>query len=56
MSLFPWTYDTLTGKREVVSFSRTDDLPAEANIDKQTYIEWAIRSSLSIPIKHHGIR
>jgi DNA-binding NtrC family response regulator len=51
MSLFPWTYDTLTGKRDVVSFAGTDDLPAEANIDKQTYIEWSIRSSLSVPIK-----
>jgi transcriptional regulator with GAF, ATPase, and Fis domain len=51
ISLFPWTYDKLTGKREVVSFISTDDLPAEADIDKQTYIEWSIRSTLSIPIK-----
>ncbi|HEX7504330.1 MAG TPA: sigma 54-interacting transcriptional regulator, partial [Syntrophales bacterium] len=51
ISLFPWTFDKLTGKRDVVSFARTDDLPAEAEIDKKTYIEWSIRSSLSVPIK-----
>ncbi len=51
ISLFPWTYDKLIRKRQVVSFATTDDLSAEANIDKQTYIEWSIRSNLSIPIK-----
>ena len=50
ISLYPWTYDKLIRKREVVSFATTDDLPAEADIDKQTYVEWSIRSSLSIPI------
>jgi hypothetical protein len=27
-----------------------DDLPPEANVDKQTYAEWGIRSVLDIPI------
>ena len=34
----------------MVSFSRLDDLPPEANVDKQTYAEWGIRSALDIPI------
>jgi transcriptional regulator with GAF, ATPase, and Fis domain len=37
-------------KHEVVSFSRLDDLPPEAKVDKQTYAEWGIRSALDIPI------
>jgi len=50
VSLHPWAYDKLIRKGEVVSFSRLDDLPAEANIDRQTWIEWGIRSNLIIPI------
>ena len=49
-SLFPYTYDKLVHKRQVHSFSRLDDLPVEANVDRQTSIEWGIRSSLYIPI------
>ena len=49
-SLTPWTYEKLTEKREVLSFSRLDDLPGEASVDRQTYMEWGIRSNLNIPI------
>jgi formate hydrogenlyase transcriptional activator len=49
-SLYPWAYRKLVEKHEVVSFSRLDDLPAEANVDKQTYAKWGIRSVLDIPI------
>ena len=49
-SLHPWASEKLVEKHEVVSFSRLDDLPAEANVDKQTYAEWGIRSALDIPI------
>ncbi len=49
-SFHPWGYEKLAEKHEVVSFSRLDDLPAEANVDKQTYAEWGIRSALDIPI------
>jgi transcriptional regulator with GAF, ATPase, and Fis domain len=34
----------------VVAFSRIDDLPPEANVDKQAYAEWGVRSALDIPI------
>ncbi len=49
-SLNPWAYEKLTEKREVLSFSRLDDLPAEASVDRQTWIEWGIRSNLIIPV------
>ena len=49
-SLFPWAYEKLAEKNEVVSISRLDDLPAEAAVDRQTCIEWGIRSYLDIPI------
>ena len=42
-SLYPWTYEKLAENNEVLSISRLDDLPAEANIDRQTCIEWGIR-------------
>ena len=49
-SIFPFAYDRLIRKREVHSFSRLDDLPPEADVDRQTSIEWGIRSCLYIPI------
>lgn len=50
VELYPWVYDTLVRRRQVFSFSTLDDLPAEANIDRQTYREWGIRSNLVIPL------
>ena len=49
-SLYPWAYEKLAEKHEVVSVSRLDDLPPEANADRQTCIERGIRSYLNIPI------
>jgi formate hydrogenlyase transcriptional activator len=49
-SLFPWVFENLISKREVLSFSTLDDLPADAAIDRQAYIEWGIRSGLNVPI------
>jgi PAS domain S-box-containing protein len=49
-ALFPWTYENLAEKNEVLSISRLDDLPAEANMDRQTCIEWGIQSFVDIPI------
>ena len=53
-SFHPWVYEKLAEKHEVVSFSRLDDLPAEANVDKQKYAEWGVRSALDIPIITDG--
>jgi transcriptional regulator with GAF, ATPase, and Fis domain len=49
-SLYPWAFEKLVERHEVVCFSRLDDLPAEADVDKQTYAKWGIRSALDIPI------
>ena len=50
ISINPWAYEKLIRKREVVAFSRLDDLPPEADVDKQTWAEWGIRSNVNIPI------
>lgn len=51
VSLHPWAYEKLIQKREVLSFSKIDDLPAEADVDKENWIVWGIRSNLNIPIR-----
>ena len=50
ISIHPWAYEKLILKREVVAYSRLDDLPPEANVDKKTWTEWGIRSNVNIPI------
>jgi formate hydrogenlyase transcriptional activator len=49
-SIHPWAYEKLVIKHEVVFFSKLEDLPPEAKVDKQTYAHWGIRSNLVIPI------
>ena len=49
-SIHPWAYEKLVEKHEVLSFSRLDDLPPEAIVDKQKYAEWGLQSALDIPI------
>ena len=49
-SIHPWAYDRLTKQGKVISFSKLDDLPDEAHVDKQTWIDWGTRSDLIIPI------
>jgi len=49
-SLYPWAYEKLLEKHEVMSISRLDDLPAEASADRQSCIKWGIRSYVNIPI------
>ncbi len=50
ISINPWAYEKLILKREVVAYSRLDDLPPEASVDKQTWKEWGIKSNVNIPI------
>jgi len=50
LSKNPWAYEKMIMKREVVAFSRLDDLPPEAKEDKKTWGEWGIRSNVNIPI------
>ena len=49
-SINPWAYEKLVTKREVLSYSNADNLPAEAAVDKETWAEWGIISNLNIPI------
>lgn len=49
-SLYPWVYKELAEKKEALSISSIDDLPSEANVDRQTCIEWGIQSFVNIPI------
>ena len=50
ISIYPWAYDRMIRKHEVVAYSRLDDLPPEAGVDKQTWTEWGILSNVNIPI------
>ena len=50
LNLFPWVYEKIIKQHEVVSFTRRDELPSEAAVDKQTYEGLEIRSALNIPI------
>jgi formate hydrogenlyase transcriptional activator len=50
VSLVPWAYKKLAEQREVFSFARLEELPAEAATDKQTFENFEVRSGLYIPI------
>jgi formate hydrogenlyase transcriptional activator len=49
VSLFPWISKKLQ-QGEVLSFARLEELPAEADVDKQALEKFGIRSGLYIPI------
>jgi len=50
VQLFPWVYDQIVERHQVVAFATRDELPSEAAVDRQTYEGFEIRSSLEIPI------
>jgi formate hydrogenlyase transcriptional activator len=50
VSLVPWAYKKLAEQREAFSFTRLEELPAEAATDKQTFENFEVRSGLYIPI------
>ncbi len=50
VSLFPFFYNQLAVERRIVSFSRIEDLPEEAAVDKPTLEAWKVRSGLYIPV------
>jgi formate hydrogenlyase transcriptional activator len=49
-ALFPWVYEKIIRRHEVVCFAARDELPDEAAVDRQTYERLEILSSLNIPI------
>ena len=51
---FPWAFEQLVEKRQIVAFSSTDDLPPEAQVDRQSWMAQGTRSTLLIPIYTGG--
>lgn len=49
-SLFPWMFDRIVERREMVSVRAVEELPKEADTDKESLRKWGIRSALNIPI------
>jgi PAS domain S-box-containing protein len=49
-SINPWAFDRLTREGKVVSYSKIDDMPDAAHVDKQTWRDWGIRSNLTLPV------
>jgi len=50
---FPWSADTLR-RGTAVRFSRIDELPAEAAIDRASYARSGTRSKVSLPLRAGG--
>ena len=50
---FPWAAERLR-RGEVVRFSRTDELPEEATIDRASYERVGTRSKVSLPLRAGG--
>jgi transcriptional regulator with GAF, ATPase, and Fis domain len=48
--LFPWSYQEMVVLGKVRIMARVDDLPPEAEVDRQTYLEMGTRSALGIPV------
>jgi PAS domain S-box-containing protein len=54
VSLFPWIFKQVVEKNTVVAYSTIEELPPQADIDKQTYRDWGILSNINIPIALHA--
>jgi transcriptional regulator with GAF, ATPase, and Fis domain len=50
VSLYPWTVKKLAEDHEVFSFAKLEDMPEEANIDRESFGKHGIRSGSWIPI------
>ncbi len=49
-ALFPWAYEQLVGQGKPVRTVELQDLPPEAEQDRQSWTEMGVRSSLDIPL------
>jgi len=47
----PWAFEMLFEKKQTLAFSSMDELPPEAQVDRQAWIERGTRSTLLIPIQ-----
>jgi signal transduction histidine kinase len=50
---FPWTAETLK-RGEIVRFSRIDELPPAASVDRESYRQVGTRSHVSLPLRASG--
>ena len=48
--LFPWSYERLFMHGEVIIFPSLEDLPPEAEKDRETFMAMGVKSSLTIPL------
>jgi len=48
--LFPWSYETLFIRGEVVNIHTLEELPPEAEKDRETFTAMGVQSSLCIPL------
>ncbi len=53
-ALFPWSYRQLVGQGESVVVPRIDQLPPEADVDRQTWAAMGTHSSLTVPLEVAG--
>jgi len=53
--VFPWSRHTLLVERAPVRISRIDDLPPEADTERDIWIQMPIRSALTLPIETGGV-
>ncbi len=51
---FPWSYNRLLVERAPVRIARIDDLPPEADIEREAWRQLPIRAALSLPIESGG--
>ena len=47
---FPWAYETLVKRRQVLSITKLSDFPPEAHIDKKSHESLGTKSILTIPL------
>ncbi len=52
--MFPWSHHEVAEQHKYVTFATVQDLPVQADPDKQNYRKWGIRSSMLIPILLNG--
>jgi formate hydrogenlyase transcriptional activator len=49
-SIHPWAFEKLAKKGEVVSIAKLSDVPEGAHADRETWMEWGVKSDLVIPL------
>jgi len=53
--VFPWSFQTLVVEREPVRVSKMAELPPEADVEREGWMQMQIRSALTLPIEARGV-